>query len=130
MVTLGELISAVRKKRGMTREEVAQAVGVKPQAYARWEAGNATPSNANCAILCQVLEIPPECIPRFDYLEAKAIMAERGITQKELSMQLCINRDVLGKYLIGQYRPLPTTIRAMADCLNVAPERIYHTWVR
>lgn len=130
MVTLGELISAVRKKRGMTREEVAQAVGVKRQAYTRWETDSATPNNANCAALCQVLKIPPECIPHFDYLTTKAIMEELGVTQRELSIRVGINRDCLGKFLIGANRPLPTTIRAIASCLNVAPERIYHTLVK
>lgn len=39
MDTLGKRIAALRKEKGMTQEELAEKLGVSPQAISKWENG-------------------------------------------------------------------------------------------
>lgn len=54
MVKIGKCISEARKKVSMTQEELAQRVGVSPQAVSKWENGHNLPDIEN---LMQIAEI-------------------------------------------------------------------------
>ena len=43
MDTLGKRIAALRKEKGMTQEELAEKLGVSPQAISKWENGQSCP---------------------------------------------------------------------------------------
>jgi len=43
MDTLGKRIAALRKEKGMTQEELAEKLGVSPQAVSKWENGQSCP---------------------------------------------------------------------------------------
>ncbi|NMC34935.1 MAG: helix-turn-helix transcriptional regulator [Veillonellaceae bacterium] len=43
MATLGRIIAGARIERGMTQEELADAIGVSKSAVCQWEAGRSTP---------------------------------------------------------------------------------------
>ncbi|MCI9318150.1 MAG: helix-turn-helix transcriptional regulator, partial [Oscillospiraceae bacterium] len=45
--SLAEILKARRTSRGMTQEQVAEAVGVSRQAVSKWENGTAEPSTSN-----------------------------------------------------------------------------------
>ncbi len=55
----GEKLSAARKSKGFSQEELAAKIEVSRQAVSKWENGTAQPETANILKLCEVLEISP-----------------------------------------------------------------------
>lgn len=53
-------IRDVRKERGLTQDELAQAVGVSRSAVAQWETGRAGQLSANLSRIAGVLEVGVE----------------------------------------------------------------------
>ncbi len=47
----------LRKRHGLSQEEVAERVGVSRQAVAKWEAGETIPDLTNCMALTQLYDI-------------------------------------------------------------------------
>ncbi len=58
----GEKIAILRKEKGMTQEELAEKMGVSPQAVSKWENGNAMPEVALLVLLAQILECSTDSI--------------------------------------------------------------------
>lgn len=54
MITLGKNLREARRSKGMTQEQVAEAVGVSPQAVSRWENDSAYPDVATLAGLAML----------------------------------------------------------------------------
>ena len=53
--------------------------------------------------------------------QLKKIMAEKGLTQKELAKKLNVTDVFISNYLNGKRNPKPTTIYKFANALNVSP---------
>lgn len=51
----GQKIAVLRKEKGMTQEELAEKIGVSPQAVSKWENGNSMPEVTLLVSLCKVL---------------------------------------------------------------------------
>lgn len=47
-----EELTALRKEKGLSQQELAEAVGVSRQAVSRWETGQSAPSTENLVALC------------------------------------------------------------------------------
>ena len=58
--TLGKRIMALRKAAGMTQEQVAERLGVSPQAVSKWETGTADPSTSNLLALAKLFGVSAE----------------------------------------------------------------------
>ncbi|MBQ7337509.1 MAG: helix-turn-helix transcriptional regulator [Clostridia bacterium] len=58
----GEKLRNHRKKLGMTQEEVAEAVGVSPQAISKWEAGDCLPDCFNLKTISDVYGISADVL--------------------------------------------------------------------
>lgn len=54
---LNKKLVAIRKKKGMTQEELAEAIKVSRQAISRWEVGTALPSADNLMWLSKFYEV-------------------------------------------------------------------------
>lgn len=54
----GKAIRQVREMRGMTIEELAQAVGVTDGAVSQWETGRFSPRQHHQIIVARVLDVP------------------------------------------------------------------------
>ena len=54
-MTTGEKIQSLRKKQGLTQEQLAQNLGVSRQAVSRWELDEALPETANLLPLAKAL---------------------------------------------------------------------------
>jgi transcriptional regulator with XRE-family HTH domain len=65
-MTLGEQIRHAREERGLSQEDLAEALGVSRQAVSKWENGAAVPQGENRARLGQLLglEAPGQDAPR------------------------------------------------------------------
>ena len=56
----GEKITAARKQRGMTQEELAEKIGVSRQALAKWESGESVPDIDRAALTAEILGLSLE----------------------------------------------------------------------
>ncbi len=56
-IKTGNFISAVRKEKGFTQEELGQALGVSQRSVSRWETGKNMPDLAVIPELCEILDI-------------------------------------------------------------------------
>ena len=54
---IGRLIGTVRRERGMTQRELAEALGVSNRTVSKWECGDGLPELANVLPLCELLQI-------------------------------------------------------------------------
>ena len=54
---IGQKISACRKKRGMSQEDLAERIGVSRQAVSRWETGESVPDVEKIKALCRIFEV-------------------------------------------------------------------------
>ncbi len=55
---VGNRISQQRKKVGLTQEELADMLGISPQAVSKWENGHNLPDIENLMLLAEILKIP------------------------------------------------------------------------
>ena len=60
MTTFAKRITAARKEKKLTQEQVAQAVGVSRQTVSHWENGRVEPTREQREALCRLLEIPAD----------------------------------------------------------------------
>ena len=58
----GEKLRNHRKKLGMTQEEVAEKIGVSPQAISKWEAGDCLPDCFNLKTISDVYKISADVL--------------------------------------------------------------------
>lgn len=61
-IVFGEKLRNHRKKLGMTQEEVAEKVGVSPQAISKWEAGDCLPDCFNLKAISDVYKISADVL--------------------------------------------------------------------
>lgn len=59
---LGSRISSYRQNKNMTQEELANRIGVTPQALSKWERNQSLPDVTLLISLCKVLEIRADCL--------------------------------------------------------------------
>ena len=59
-VAIGERIRLARQERGLTQEQLAEAVGVTRSAVAQWETGRAGQVTSNLSRIAAVLEVGVE----------------------------------------------------------------------
>ncbi len=53
----GEFISGIRREKGYTQKQLADAIGVSDKAISRWETGRGLPDTSIMPVLCKILEI-------------------------------------------------------------------------
>ena len=63
-MTLGEKIIDLRKKRGLSQEELAITLGVSRQAVSKWETNEATPDTAKVVALAEYFEVTTDWLLR------------------------------------------------------------------
>ena len=58
--TLGKRIVENRKRLGLTQEQLAERLGVTPQAISKWENGTSDPNTSNLFALAKLYSISVE----------------------------------------------------------------------
>ncbi|MCI8601555.1 MAG: helix-turn-helix transcriptional regulator [Oscillospiraceae bacterium] len=53
----GQVIQRIRKKRGLTQEQLAEKIGIEPNSISRIERGALTPALPTLIDICNVLEV-------------------------------------------------------------------------
>ena len=76
-MTYGERIRQGREAKGLTQEELAEAVGVSRQAVSEWEGDLSRPAAGKLVLLSETLDIPKDAWQAMDAEEAAAQAAAR-----------------------------------------------------
>lgn len=63
-MTLGEKITDLRKKRGLSQEDLAITLGVSRQAVSKWEVGDATPDTEKVVALAEYFNVTTDWLLR------------------------------------------------------------------
>lgn len=58
MTTFSERMTAARKDKKLTQDQVAQALGVSRQLVSHWENGRVEPTQEQREAICKLLDIP------------------------------------------------------------------------
>ena len=114
-MTYGERIRREREAKGLTQEELAEAVGVSRQAVSKWEGDLSRPAAGKLVLLSETLDIPKDAWQAMDAEEAAAQAAARETEGERkarkwrkgfavLAVLLCLS--LLGNVLLwGKLRP-------------------------
>lgn len=78
-----EKLTAIRKERGRSQEELAESIGVSRQAVSKWESGEALPDIANLVMLADVLGVTIDRLIRRDADACSAALAGREKRETE-----------------------------------------------
>ena len=63
-MTIGQKLTALRKARGMTQEELSEAIGVTRQTISKWELDTSTPDLDYLCKLCDLFEVTADYLIR------------------------------------------------------------------
>ena len=63
---LSDNLRSLRRRRGETQEQVAEAVGITRQALSKWESGASVPDLPNCAALADYYGVTVDDLLRYD----------------------------------------------------------------
>ena len=66
--TIGETICTLRKEKGMTQKELAEALHVTDKAVSKWERGGSLPVTATIPYLAEILGVSIETL-----MQAKSV---------------------------------------------------------
>ena len=86
-MTIGEKIQNLRKQRGMSQEQLAEALGVSRQAVSKWEAGQSVPDIDKIISICDYFGVTTDYILRnAEMTESQHEVAQNAynISEKEL----------------------------------------------
>lgn len=67
---LEEKLIVLRKKKGLSQQELAEQLNISRQAISRWEVGTAVPSTDNLRSLCQLYNVSLDYLINDDTAEA------------------------------------------------------------
>ena len=56
-IKIGRFIAAMRRERGMTQRELAEAMNLSNRTISKWECGDGLPELANVLPLCELLGV-------------------------------------------------------------------------
>ena len=115
-------IRALRKKLGLTQDELAKRLGVHPRTVQNWEAGTIIPES-KLAILGVLAKDEPKSELGFDVKELRQRM---GITQKELASKLGVTENTIQNWERGKNIPL-TKHKPLQDLWDSVPTLAIHT---
>ena len=89
-MTFGEKLQALRKKQGLSQEQLAEALGVSRQAISKWELNAAVPDVENIVKLSALLHVTTDYLMKADVQEeGDAVMQLRAqVEQLQEELQL------------------------------------------
>ncbi len=77
--SMGEIISTLRKEKGMTQKELADKLNITDKAVSKWERDIACPDTATIPKLAEILEVSVE-----ELMNAKSLPASEHKTSKNI----------------------------------------------
>lgn len=93
----GELISTIRKEKGLTQKELAAQLGVSDRAVSKWERGAGFPDVSLLAPLADALEIPVHCLLNGEYKQDETIVQNDHIVRDAINFVYLQGRKKIRK---------------------------------
>ena len=101
--SMGEIISTLRKEKGMTQKDIAERLGITDKAVSKWERDIAFPDTATIPKLAEILGVSIE-----DLMQAKAAPAPASKSVDKIvdlvlkAVPLAMGVAVIVTVLLGQ----------------------------
>lgn len=130
---LGQLIGARREALQLSRQTLAEMVGVSCRTISNWELGHRRPSPRHLRALATALEIPVEqlaaCLARDPGVSPLGALIDRrrielGISSSELAREIGATEATLSRWVNGHHRPRPESLRRLAHALQVSTDTL------
>ena len=80
MEMIGKQIRTLRKKKGITQEQLAELLHLSPQAVSKWETGIALPDISLVPMLAGIFGVSTDVLFAFDYKEIEKDVEKGKIT--------------------------------------------------
>lgn len=143
-----EKLKMLRKKEGLTQQEVAELVHVERGVYTNWELGNRNPNYENLSMLVCIFDVSLDYLLG-DYLEIskerylkikesylmktsnvfpqrlKELRLKKGLTQTELGEKVGVKQSTFTNWENGKREPNFETIIKIADLLEVSVDWLF-----
>ena len=105
MMSLGEKLLSLRKKKGLSQEEVADLLHVTRQTVSKWETDQSTPDFDKVVPICKLYDISTE-----------ELFGEVAVSEKEV---INSSNDVVNYREYNQKKALYTTLAVMLYILSI-----------
>lgn len=143
-----EKIKMLRKKKGLTQQEVAHFLGTVQSVYSKWERGVYEPNYENLSMLVCIFDVSLDYLLS-DYLEKskerylkikeselmktsnifpqrlKDLRLKKGLTQTELGKKLGVKQSTFTNWENGKREPNFETLIKLADLLEVSVDWLF-----
>lgn len=143
-----EKLKILRKKRGLTQQEVAELVHVERGVYTRWELGKSNPNYENLSMLACIFDVSLDYLLG-DYLEIskerylklkkqkeeekknlfsvrlKELRLQHGFSQEELAEKIGIKRNSYSDWEHGKCKPNYEKLEKIADFFSVSLDWLF-----
>lgn len=143
-----EKIKMLRKKKGLTQQEVAHFLGTVQAVYSKWERGVYEPNYENLSMLVCIFDVSLDYLLS-DYLEKskerylkikeselmktsnifpqrlKELRLKKGLTQTELGKKLGVKQSTFTNWENGKREPNFETLIKLADLLEVSVDWLF-----
>lgn len=120
-MTYGERIKQLRKARGMSAEDLAEATGISPATIYRYENGSTEePKASMLRKIANALETELSTSLPLGPRIMNARMA-LNLTQTDLADMLDVSRSAIGMWETGEREPSLETIERLARALHTSP---------
>lgn len=125
---LGRLIGARRQELRLTRNQLAEAVGVGPGSVAAWEVGARVPSAKALPRLAGALSVEvgslAAALPQGLVTTAlgnliRARQRELGLLSADVAHLIGTTESTISRWVHGQSRPSPANLRRLSEALRV-----------
>ena len=143
-----EKLKILRKKQGLTQQEVADLFGMKQPAYQKWENGKCKPSYENLSMLACIFDVSIDYLLG-DYLEIskerylklkkqkeeekknlfsgrlKELRLQHGFSQEELAEKIGIKQNSYSDWEHGKSKPNYEKLEKIADFFGVSLDWLF-----
>ena len=129
----GSELRRLREERDWTQEQLAQRAGLRRRLISNYEASGAYPGPRPLAALVRALGVSPAQLEQLLPAEAETtplgrelrrLRHERGLTLQQLALRSGSREGSIWHYEHGRTRPSPRVVAALAEALDVSPERL------
>ena len=143
-----EKLKMLRKKKGLTQQEVAELVHVERGVYTKWELGKSNPNYENLSMLACIFDVSLDYLLG-DYLEIskerylklkkqkeeekknlfsvrlKELRLQHGFSQEELAEKIGIKQNSYSDWEHGKCKPNYEKIEKIADFFGVSLDWLF-----
>ena len=139
-----EKLKVLRKKKGLTQQEVAELVHVERGVYTNWELGNRNPNYENLSMLACIFDVSIDFLLS-EYLEIskeaylklkeekknlfsvrlKELRLKKGLTQTELGEKVGVKQSTFTNWENGKREPSFENLVKLADLLEVSLDSLF-----